>query len=409
MARFALYVIFIPILFLVGGTFLAGLLQTSSLITGAPYLGATTCSPNNDQIFDLTNSTCDAFHAPSLGCQVNPAVSCGFQSVQFFNPTAAPTCLIEVSLTCFVNSITGLSQLAPQAFAYFNSPQTPIFGTCINVNGTAPFPVGAPGTNNFILQCNQDFANSTAYKFSQSNIFSNSTAIFDSNYNCTNYVDFATLGTVNYAFYGCVFFPAHPAFGTAAPVSPANNNETFGFIFAVNGTAAANWQPRTGGGGCPGGGCHAIDVQGQLLIVQDPGSAQNARLCIVQQNTAELSPDCHAWLSGVNSVNAQTTSATFGISLAFGFLGALVIFIIGLGLTLNVGIFTNTFGVGSNSQGTRFFFTLGISLLIWIPVLAESALFLSLFGSLGLGAAIELICTVVLVFGIAAQTLNIGT
>lgn len=401
MSRHGFTIILLPVVVLLIATFLVNTQVQSGLQTGNAYNGLTRLSEMNDGFF-LDNVSVPAFQNETIGCEGNTNLTCSFETISFLSPNAIPTCIIETSLTCFYNAIIGLGQLQPPAFQSFNGGQAPVFSVCINANETAP-GANSIGGDNFVVECNQDYSNGTSYKFPDSSLYTNSTNVRNV-YTCTNYVDFANYGSHPYAYWGCDFVPSarfgNSTFGTPHPFTPGNSNTTFGFILAVNGTSASDWEVEANAGGI-----NAIDVQGQALIITNNGSATNARNCIVQSATAEVSPDCRGWLSAVVATNQQTETGLFGLGLATAAIGSLFLIIIGLGLGVGAGGLTFNFSLTPNTQGTRFAQTLGFSLLLWVVALSESAVLITTLGSFG--ETLIGLLTFILIVGIFSQTLNV--
>ena len=402
MGRWAFGIVLIPIIVLLLGTFFYNAQVSSALTTGTPYNGHVTLYVPNQDFFG-SNDSVQAFQNQTVGCESSPTTHCGFQSIQLLTPNTIPTCLIETSLTCFTNVIRGLGGIQPAAFSQFNGAAN-IYGVCINVNNTASnFDV-------FTVECNQDSANGTAYPFALTSAYTNSSTVRNV-YGCSNLNPNSSYVAESWAYWGCDFIPGaranatNPAsrFGTLHVETPGNYNMTFGFIMAVNGSTAQKWTVAAG----PGPTYSANDVGAELLLLEDNQSATNARQCITQFTGSDITPDCQGFLSAVQSTNAQTGNRNFGLALAIGFVGDLFIILMGLGLGIGAGGLTFNFSLTPNSQGTRFFQTLGFSMLFWIVVLAESGPLIASLGFLGWGTGLIGLLTFILIVGIITQTLNV--
>ena len=404
MGRWAFGIVLIPIIVLLLGTFFYNAQVSSALTTGTPYNGHVVLHDPNQDFFGSNNSV-PAYQNQTVGCESNNATHCGFQSIQLLTPNTIPTCLIETSLICFTNVLQGLGGIQPAAFAQFNGPAS-IYAVCVNVNNTGPtYTV-------FTVECNQDYSNGTAYPFALTSAYTNSSTVRNV-YGCTyfeqntSYVGYSA----SWAYWGCDFIPGaranatNPAsrFGTLHVETPGNDNQTFGFIMAVNGTAFRHWGAAVG----PGPTANVVDVGAELLLLENNQTALNAYDCLTQYASADITPDCHGFLSAASSTNAQTGNRNFGLALALGFAGDIFIILMGLGLGIGAGGLTFNFSLTPNSQGTRFFQTLGFSLLFWIVVLAESGPLIASLGFLGWGTGLIGLLTFILIVGIITQTLNV--
>lgn len=358
--------IFFPLIILMIVGLAANSFQSSSLqtvpILPTPYCTGTIepgeCYPTNVNGCDLSVSGCN-FTAKT--------------SFPFLNQNSPFTALITGHFGQFINDVVNpaLGTLTPQPFTYFESGSPPIFAICANVNGTAPSASGT-ATQKFTVQCSHTYQNSTHVAYASSLTFANSTAAFTGNYNCTNFQDFATWATTRYVYWGCSFLPANPSFGTALPISPGNNNETWGFLAAVNGTDGNNWQVQTNVGGA-----HLVDLAVSLLLVTSNSSnfADSPQLCVnayFHSSSVSVTPDCRSWINAIGqTVSTNSNANGFAFLMGIGFIAGIVFLILGLGLGLNVQIFTTGFGLTPDSQGTKLMQSLGIGLVTWSFIYSE--------------------------------------
>ena len=400
MSKTAFSIILLPVVVLLLGTFVYNAQISSALITGTPYNGHTVLSDPNQDFFGC-NCSVPAFQNQSVGCEFSAIIYCGFQSIQLLSPNTIPTCIIEVSMTCFTNSLNGLTGLSAQpAFSHFNGGDR-IFATCLNVNGS--------GFGTYVIECNEDSANGTGYPFAITQAYTNSSTVRNV-YGCT-YIP-TNISAVSWVYSGCDFIPGarsnatNPAsrFGTLHVETPGNGNTTFGFIMAINITTDNRWLADIAKSP---GEPHAVDVSAQLLILTDNQTAANAYNCPTQFSTANLTPDCSGFISAAGSTNQQTGNSNFGLALAIGFVGDLFIIVMGLGLGIGAGGLTFNFSLKPNNQGTRFFQTLGFALLFWLTALAEAGPLIGSLGFLGWGTGLVGLLTFILIAGVMTQTLNV--
>lgn len=378
-------IIIAPVIILLISAFLANAMIAGNLQTGNPYGSSTTVTNGttylttyDPQFFNGGyNNSYPAFANETLGCQGNTSY-CFPQTIQILSPNTIPTCIIDLSWTCFVNAIQNLNPQSPYPFTLFNNPSglTPYNAVCENVNST----VWANSIPNVVyVLCDEVFQNKTQVPEHES-----------LNYyvplNCSFYATIA--GGNPFAYWFCTYDGNNP--------NSAFLNNTQNMILAQ----LANQAPV---GSCMGS-TSSCELALNILPVSIEGGNIHQCPYITKVNWP---PICTSLDASVTQQENQSGNNNFGIALILGFVGGLFLFIVGTGVSFNIGIFTNNFGISPNSQGTRLAQTLGFALLLWIPALAETNNILAVLGW-GIGSALYLVLTLTLIIGVMAQTLKIA-
>jgi hypothetical protein len=185
-------------------------------------------------------------------------------------------------------------------------------------------------------------------------------------FQCLNqgYWFYSTQSTIGYSMIGCDYYKSA---GYSPPANP-NTQPVYSFLLAVPCNAP-------GTGGCkaqtyPTGNSHV-----QVLIQPqqwDTWDCTNA-FTVLTRNEAN-------WYGSQQCINMETwfnsphAGSAFNLGLFTPFLTILIgviLFLIGLGVGLQVPVPTSQLGFSINQQGTRLAQFLGITLIAWTPLYSE--------------------------------------
>jgi hypothetical protein len=374
----AMELIFFPLIVLI----LIGLVSnsfSSSAIQTAPVLPTPVCTGN------IEPGEC--YPTNLNGCDANVSANCNFTSstkFAFLNPNSPFTALFSGNILGFANAFTGASQAGnptSQPFAFFPNAtivtdQQPnatggntFFVGCLNDNGTIWHDFLF---NNEKLACWHFFSNATQVPLAYSKLYDGQfpPAPHIANLNCTNFNTANTAFT--YQFIGCDNIK-NPA--TAATM-----------VLAFNSTTILN-APNSGNSSKTG-----VFLYGWAWLPNQnnvrpftPSNSNSMQVCANIPSAGinyavAFTPSCNAASTSIHQTicgsagGSAACSQSTGVGsflLTVGLIGGIVFLILGLGLQFQIGIFTNTFGMGSNDQGTKMMQALGIGLISWSFLLSE--------------------------------------
>jgi hypothetical protein len=398
-------------------------LTSSGLISSS---SAMTCT-------DPGSPTCTL--SANVGCQANPA-NCDLagNSFSFLNANSPFTQLLSGNIFGFFGALTSSGS---SGTTYNGDVATPVFGQGpfdalggnSYVNGLCTiYPIGG-GRLGFM---DYNMTGCTQTSPAQNTNITASSAL-----NMTNYNTVKAAGSSPYPSDGVYDLALSQVYNNAVPYPDPIPPYTDASILTVG----CSWQGEynfttTGTGrsatstGWVWYGCQAT-INGWISPPSDPlwsfmvaipestGLISNgfnqvavyiqpeqwsAAFCLLSYSDGTAYPEyasqsCLTFENNVNpNVVAFSSSSLGGLTLVLGFIVGLVLFLIGLGISVNAGgsvLATGTSaGVGTNMQGTRLAQIVGLGLLIWTPLYSEfSTWFASGFLGFGLDAIIGVALT----------------
>lgn len=346
---------------------------------------ANTFSSSGVQTNPVYPATCQAvaicYPTNKNGCDsaVNP--NCNLSSTSrfsFLNANSPFTGFFTGNVGEFANAFSANSQnsvTSSQPFIYFqnasatdnlkpNDSGTIILGVCQNINGTNWFgPNGGSGGLNIKLSCDQIFLNSTQVPQAESKLFPAAFPLTAS-LNCTSFSSGSSAGTTTpWVYLGCDAKWASPLWAKFLIVAVNATSELF----------AAQASPAS------------ISLYTFILFTNQQStfaSSQDPTYCALIvgfggpfiSKTVAPTTLCTSWGQAIKQSLPLNAPSQFAGILLLGFFVGVIFLILGLGIGLNVGVFTNSLGFTPDSQGTKLMQVLGIGLTTWTFVYSEFGL-----------------------------------
>lgn len=123
-----------------------------------------------------------------------------------------------------------------------------------------------------------------------------------------------------------------------------------------------------------------------------------------------ITPQCLSLLQSINAANKNAAgNQIFGVGSVLGFIMGIILLILGtgIGFSFTAPLPTTTTGASAspNPQGTRMAQTLGIGLIVWVPVVSEFSGWLAVFPN-GLSIIVAFILSAMVFFGFFAVMLT---
>ena len=356
------------------------MLVIPGLIIGNFSLGTSIAYPQG-QVLGYNIPTGQPLYNTTGTC---PNLTCNFSAPIFFLPQTNPTSCIVNSFYCFVQPITGLQNYHPNPFEFFLG--TAYYAVCANVaypprfNGTSgPYgsSVGVPPKPNVFLFCNNVLQNGTGVSLANSQLYNQV-------YNCTfSNPEYPSTAPIYFYWY-CTFLPSHS--GGSNVSIPTSAHDILFSVFDNNGKTpnpSDNWDLCS----ITPSPVQTCDVTGSFVSYPDASNLVN---CPFQVSSSSSSPsaECTQLRNSEVETNVGTNltpDSLFAIGSTLGIIAGVIFLIIGLGIGFNIGIFTNTFGVKPNSQGTKFAQAFGAGLLLWFFCLnVFGFIWINMLGKIGI-------------------------